>query len=154
MKFFTWSVIEKIVKNLLVVAVIPRFLLASFSVSAQNGPGAPNAPGVVQGGILGTPSGDQNRGVAVRSTKTRMHLALDAAGGLDTNPYSVPSDLVSDFVGDLVLRLRPALTVANSTRRCSGMLDSHSIGVSCPACLLNKQETLYFTTRTHTEARV
>lgn len=114
MKFFTGSVIEKIVKNLLVVAVFPCFLLASLSVSAQNGPGAPNAPGVVQGGNLGTSSGDQNRGVAVRSTKTRMHLALDAAGGLDTNPYSVPSDLVSDFVGDLVLRLRPSLTVANS----------------------------------------
>jgi hypothetical protein len=57
----------------------------------------------------------QGRGVAVKSSKTRMHLGLDTAAGLDTNPYSIPTALMGDeFVGDAVFRLRPALTMANA----------------------------------------
>jgi hypothetical protein len=58
---------------------------------------------------------DQGRGVAVKSSKTRMHLGLDTAAGIDTNPFSIPSASMGDeFVGDAVLRLRPALTMANA----------------------------------------
>ncbi|GEM_PF-7033561 len=97
----------------------------STSINAQSSGSAGQAqqangrtdPGIANNQQFGVQTNGQGRGVAVKSKKTRMHLSLDAAAGVDTNPYSVPSDpdINGDQVGaDMVLRLRPGLAMSNS----------------------------------------
>lgn len=69
--------------------------------------------GVANSRPVGVKTNGQGRGVAVKSSKTRMHFNLDAAAGLDTNPYTVPNDLAQEFAGDMVLRLRPGFSLSN-----------------------------------------
>ena len=42
--------------------------------------------------------------------RTRLHLALDAGLGFDTNPYTTPAE-TDRFSGDLTARIRPAVEV-------------------------------------------
>ncbi len=73
-------------------------------------PEAASAPAAVQAGlaVMGGP------GFALSADgAARLHLGLDAGVGLDTNPYSRPTDAKpAEFNGDLTARIRPNISLA------------------------------------------